>query len=137
MDYLEVILDAILPLLITLLSVLIGYGISYLRRKTEELESEATRKLLQSAIEEVDKVAMDAVLATQQVLTDNLKARAEDGKLTKEEARECLNYAVDYFWNHISRTTLNLLPKLSKDIQQYIEQLIEAKLGELKLVNKV
>lgn len=133
MDYLKTILDALLPLVVTLLSALLAYGTAYLRKKMSALESEVSRTLLQSALEEIDKVAMDAVLATQQVLTDDLKAKSEDGKLTKEEATQCFNYAINYFYNHISEDAMKILSKTITETQVYVQQLIEAKLGEIKL----
>ncbi len=63
---------------------------------------------------------------------DGMKARSEDGVLTKEEAAEAMREAMTYFKGHISPWALSVLQAAYGPIDEWLRGLLEAKLGALK-----
>ena len=126
--------EALIPILIALLTALIGYAITFLKKKTELIKDEQLRNIIQRALDEANEVADQAVLATQQKFVDNIKKAREDGKLTKEEAKEAMDMAISYFKTHITDENLKILEKLYIDVDKWLEDFLEAKLGQLKYV---
>ena len=121
-----------IPALGALLIALLGWLVAYISKQTEKVNNEIARRILDGAIDEAHNVARDAVLATQQKLVDDLKAKAEDGKLTKEEAREALTEAKIYFINHISDSSRQVLVEALGPMKDWLDDFLEAKLGEIK-----
>lgn len=131
------IVELLLPIVVALLVALIGYGVAYLRQKTAEINNKIARDSLDAALAEAEIVAINAVRATGQVLVDELKAKSEDGKLTKEEAKEALETANNYFLSAISKDSLNILTAALGPIEDWLSQLLEAKVAEVKMEQKV
>lgn len=131
------IIELLLPVLVALLVALIGYGISYLKMKTAEVNNKIVRDSLHAALEEAEVVAINAVRATNQVLVDELKANNEDGKLTKEEVLKALQTAKQYFLTTISADSLEILEASLGPVQEWLEQLIEAKVAETKIEKQI
>ena len=67
------VVEALLPLLALLVTVAIGYLTILLRAQAEKVKNETARASLIAAIAEAERVAVDAVTATQQVLVNGLK----------------------------------------------------------------
>ena len=126
------ILEALVPLLVALLTALVGYAISFLRKKIESITDESIRAIINDALEEADRVAEEAVLATQQKFVDDIKKAREDGKLTREEALQALQMAKQYFISHLSGSSKEILFNLYENFDQWLEDFLEAKLGYIK-----
>jgi len=126
------ILEALIPLLVALLTALVGYAISFLRKKIESITDESIRVIISNALEEADRVAEEAVLATQQKFVDDIKKAREDGKLTQEEALQALQMAKQYFISHLSGSSKEILFNLYENFDQWLEDFLEAKLGYIK-----
>jgi len=126
--------EALIPVLVALLTTLIGYAIAFLKKKTELIKDEQLRNIIQRALDEANEIADQAVLATQQKFVDNIKKAREDGKLTKEEAKEAMDMAISYFKTHITDESLKILEELYIDVDKWLEEFLEAKLGQLKYV---
>ena len=122
----------LVPAIGGLLVALLGYLVAYLSKQTKKVNNELLRAILDGAKDEAHSVAYDAIMATQQKLVDDLKAAAEDGKLTKEEAREALTEAKIYFVNHISDSSRQVLVEALGPMKDWLDDFLEAKLGELK-----
>lgn len=121
-----------IPALGALLIALLGWLVTYVSSQTQKVKNEVARRILDSAVNEAHDVARDAVLATQQKLVDDFKAKAADGKLTKDEAREALTEAKLYFINHISAESKQVLVEALGPLKDWLDDFLEAKLGELK-----
>jgi len=130
----EDLVEALIPILVAFLTALIGYAIAFLKKKTELIKDEQLRNIIQRALDEANEVADQAILATQQKFVDNIKKAREDGKLTKEEAKEAMDMAISYFKTHITDENLKILEKLYIDVDKWLEDFLEAKLGQLKYV---
>jgi len=126
------ILEALIPLLVALLTALVGYAISFLRKKIESITDESIRAIINNALEEAGRVAEEAVLATQQKFVDDIKKAREDGKLTREEALQALQMAKQYFISHLSGSSKEILFNLYENFDQWLEDFLEAKLGYIK-----
>lgn len=122
----------LVPAIGGLLVALLGYLVAYLSKQTKKVNNELLRAILDGAKDEAHSVAYDAIMATQQKLVDDLKAAAEDGKLTKEEAREALTEAKIYFINHISDSSRQVLVEALGPMKDWLDDFLEAKLGEIK-----
>jgi uncharacterized protein YnzC (UPF0291/DUF896 family) len=126
------VVEILLPVIGLFLVVLIGYGVALLRKKIEEIDNEIARQSLSAALTEAESVGVDAVRATNQVLVDELKEKSKDGKLTEGEAKEAMGVAKDYFLEHITSGSLEILEASLGPVRDWLEGFIEAKLSAEK-----
>ena len=122
----------LLPLLALLIIALISLGIAYLRKHTQRISNEVAQTSLLAALAEAESQAMKAVKATNQTLVDELKAGRADGKLTEEEKRKALEAAKIAFMRGISSGSLKTLEAAIGPVEQWLTDLIEAKVAEAK-----
>ena len=121
------------------LIALSGAGLLYLiaiaRKKilaeTEKIKNEDQRNLVKAAIERVDNLAKITVQNAEQVMVKEAKSTTEDGKLTKEDANKVKNAVKNEIIDKLSSDTKAILSEEYKDIESYIDKLIEAKVHEL------
>jgi uncharacterized protein YnzC (UPF0291/DUF896 family) len=124
--------EILLPVIALFLAVLIGYGAALLRKKIEEIDNDIARQSLAAALTEAELVGIDAVRATNQVLVDELKEKSEDGKLTEDEAKEAMGIAKDYFVEHMTLGSLEILEASLGPVREWLEGFLEAKLSAEK-----
>jgi uncharacterized protein YnzC (UPF0291/DUF896 family) len=124
--------EILLPVIALFLAVLIGYGAALLRKKIEEIDNDIARQSLAAALTEAESVGIDAVRATNQVLVDELKEKSEDGKLTEDEAKEAMGIAKDYFVEHMTSGSLEILEASLGPVREWLEGFLEAKLSAEK-----
>ena len=121
------------------LIALSGAGLLYLiaiaRKKilaeTEKIKNEDQRNLVKATIERVDNLAKITVQNAEQVMVKEAKSATEDGKLTKEDADKVKNAVKNEIIDKLSSDTKAILSEEYKDIESYIDKLIEAKVHEL------
>ena len=121
------------------LIALSGAGLLYLiaiaRKKilaeTEKINNEDQRNLVKATIERVDNLAKITVQNAEQVMVKEAKSTTEDGKLTKEDADKVKNAVKNEIIDKLSSDTKVILSEEYKDIESYIDKLIEAKVHEL------
>lgn len=126
------IVQYLVPAIGALLVALLGYLITYVSKYQQKIKNEVIRDSFGAALAEAQFVGRDAILATQQVLTDDLKKASADGKLTVEEQRAAIAKAQEYFIQHISTNSLNILTEAVGPIKNWLEAFLEAKLKEEK-----
>lgn len=124
--------EILIPLIGLLITALIGLGIAYLQAKVQEIKHKAARESVQAALAEAEYQAANAVKAVQQTLVDNFREAAEDGKLTDEEKRLALEAAKEAFLNSISVGALDTLKAAVGPVEDWLTELLEAKVLELK-----
>ncbi len=129
--------QALLPVLVAFLIALVSYGISLLRGKAADIKNDTLRKSLDNAFYEAEVVAIDAIRATNQVFVDEIKAKSADGKLTKEEAKEAMSIAKNYFLTHLTTNSKSVLEGALGPINEWLESFLEAKLGQTKIEKQV
>lgn len=125
-------IEILIPLIGLLITALIGLGIAYLQAKVQEIKHKAARDSLQAALAEAEYQAANAVKAVQQTLVDNFREAAEDGKLTDEEKQLALEAAKEAFLNSISVGALDTLKAAVGPVENWLAELLEAKVLELK-----
>ena len=125
-------IEILIPLIGLLITALIGLGIAYLQAKVQEIKHKAAGESLQAALAEAEYQAANAVKAVQQTLVDNFREAAEDGKLTDEEKRLALEAAKEVFLNSISVGALDTLKAGVGPVENWLTELLEAKVLELK-----
>jgi biopolymer transport protein ExbB/TolQ len=126
------VLAGLSPILISLVIALLGFGLNFLKKKAKEIDNNVIRKSVLSAVSEVDKVAKDAVRKTSETFTKSLKEANEDGKLTQDEARKAMEQAKNYIKNNTSNYALEIVKNNIGSLEYYLEDLLEAKLVEMK-----
>ena len=125
-------IEILIPLIGLLITVLIGLGIAYLQAKVQEIKHKAARESVQAALAEAEYQAANAVKAVQQTLVDYFREAAEDGKLTDEEKQLALQAAKEAFLNSISVGALDTLKAAVGPVENWLAELLEAKVLELK-----
>lgn len=125
-------LELLMPVIATLLTVLIAYAAGWLRLQTAKIKGETAQQALKAAIDQAERVGIDAVLATNQVFVDSIKEDSADGKLTDEEKREAMDKAVKYVKDHMAPWALSVLEATFGPVERWLEGLLEAKLGQVK-----
>lgn len=123
---------AVIPLLVMLLTLAVGRLAGLLKEQAKKVKSEVASKALLDAIGMGETKALEALAATQQLLVDDLKAASEDGKLTKDEAKQVMQHAIAYWREHIGVDALAVLQAAYGPIEQWLESYLEAKLGMAK-----
>ena len=125
-------IEILIPLIGLLITALIGLGIAYLQAKAQEIKHKAARESVQAALAEAEYQAAKAVKAVQQILVDNFRKAAEDGKLTDDEKLLALEAAKEVFLNSISVGALDTLKAAVGPVEDWLTALLEAKVLELK-----
>jgi len=125
-------LNALIPLLAFAATIAIGMLAEWLRRKAGQVQQEVIREAFLAALCELERVANDAISATNQILVDALKEAAADGKLTKEEAQDAMRMAVEYFMTHLTPGALEILQAAYGPVEAWIKEYLEAKLAQSK-----
>lgn len=110
----------------------ISFGVKWLLSKTKGIENDTARKMLESALENAERVGHKAVMAVNQQFVDDLREAAEDGKITKDEAKKAMGKAKDKFLNVIDDKSLKILENSLGSVDDWLEDFLEAQLGQLK-----
>lgn len=124
--------EALLPLIVMVLTIALGYLAGWLRQQARKVQQEVVQESFLAAIDEMERVAYDAIDATNQMLVDELRKASEDGDLTKEEAQNAMRTAIAYFKVHITPGALQILQAAYGPIEEWLEQYLEAKLAQTK-----
>ncbi len=128
-DLLQSVLVTVIPLLGTLLSVFIGYLIAYLKKKTEALQNQYTRELIDRVLDEAQRAIEQAVMATEQEYVRVIK----DGKLTREQAEEAKRRANETFRKLMTVSSLQILNNVVSDLNEFIDNAIENYVAEMHM----
>lgn len=96
------------------------------------LKGKTENEALQAALSEAQAVADTVVASLQQTVVQGLRQRAEDGRLSADDAREVADLAVERFLSDLSAKSLTLLEDNADDIIAYAANLLEARLLRLK-----
>ena len=131
MNYTELTLKAVellAPVLLALLSYLSVMATKWIGAKVDN-------EYLSGALERLNGAVHDAVKELQQTTVAEIKLAAEDGMITKEEAAEIKQHAIDGVKEYLGAKGIAALEKiLGKDaLEKMIKAKIEAFLHDLKV----
>lgn len=128
--------DPVLSILVAAFVVLLGIGtrylVQFLKAQVEVFKATTDSKVFSNIIDLVMKNAENIVFGLQVTIVDELKEKAADGKLTKEEIGEIQKAAYDKLLGSLSEETKVTLTSLVGDLADYLPFVIEKALAGLK-----
>lgn len=125
MDWTQIVIAAAGLVFTGVVIPLFNAAFAWLRGKTQN-------EALLAALSEAQTVADNVVSSLKATVTDGLKAKSADGKLTAAEAKEVAETALRLFLSDLSARSLALIEKGADDITAYAGRLLEARLMRLK-----
>ena len=108
--------------------VFTGILIPLVRKLFQWLDAKTEDTVWNKVVNELREVADNAVAYTQQSFVDALKEKAEDGKLTPEEAKRALGIAMEYVIANSSQEAQDFITNTAVDMEEYIRGIIEKRL---------
>lgn len=135
-DFLQ---EVLLPALLTLAGAAVTYLAGWLAAWVKRLASTQQNELVKRVLELVGTTAATAVANVAQVAVNDLKAAAEDGRLTREEARAALDKAVEQVWAAIGQAARDALlgavgGSETRAIETFIKPAVEAEVNALGMI---
>ena len=124
--------EILLPAVIALAGAALTLGAVYLQRRAEAIKHERVRQLAQDTIWRAKDAVAVAVAATLQTFVAEAKARAEDGKLTPEEAQQARDIAWLRFKHIMGDKGLEILSAITGDVAAWFNSELEAAVHHLK-----
>lgn len=100
--------------------------------ETEKIKGEAERRIVKDNLDRIFDLATNVVVKAETGLVADIKAKSEDGKLTKEEGKEILETVVSEIKGQITEDGKELLEKAVKDGDLYLKELVERILAEIQ-----
>lgn len=139
----EMIQESLTVLLVTIvcgaISVATAYISNYAKKLTEKakaetakIENEAQKTLIDKAINRVDELITVNVVKMEQTLVKEIKEKASDGKVDKDELKEVAKIVGNDVLNQLSKESKELISLEIDDINGYIAAQIELTLASLK-----
>jgi hypothetical protein len=100
--------------------------------QTSQIEDESQRKIANDLIDRVDGIVNDTVKTASETLVKDIKASAEDGKLTTEDGQRVFESVKADVLAQIPSKSQALLAETVGDISVYLEKKIETALAGVK-----
>ena len=120
-----IIAQAIIGLVVTLVTYVTHIGTSFIKEKTKN-------EKLKSAIDIVDSIIVAAVKNTEQAIKPDIISKAEDGKLSKGDKKMLLERTLDEIKSNVSKGVMDQVGSVIPDFGKYAKSKIEATLHDVK-----
>lgn len=117
-NYMPQIITGLITVFVTIIT---KYLIPYLKNKAMKSKSEAIKK----ATGVLDNIVRYVVIDMGETIVKDVKSKSKDGKLDKKEAIEIKKNAVNRVLELTDDSIIKLLGKDGKNINKFIESLIE------------
>ncbi len=131
--------DTLVVCIIGLLTLGLGYFTYFLSRYTDKLDAqiknikdEGQRKLFENALSDFHDIVLKTVTMAEQVSVKELKAKSEDGKLTKDDIVKIGEEVLAKVMENLSNNTKNVLDKNIVNLEEYAKSAIETKVFDMK-----
>ena len=124
-NWLEVLGQVFELIIFPVLSVAIGYFITWLKAKKQELLEKTKNETTKKYIEMLDKTITECVLATNQTYVGALK---EAGEFGLEAQKQAFKLTYDAVMNILSDDAQKYLGEVIKDLSAYVTNKIEAEI---------
>lgn len=122
-------LTDLVPYVLSVITALLTYGLQQLFKwSIATVKSNYFRKLLG----DVEQVVGNAVQYTNQTFVDGLKAAREDGKLTRDEAKEAFGKTLGAVKGMLRTEEDRILQRITGDFEVYLTTLIERQVRDAK-----
>jgi|Wag4MinimDraft_13_1082653.scaffolds.fasta_scaffold01351_7 hypothetical protein len=119
-----------------LITILIGFGINYLKVKSKEIKDESVRQALFTALDEAEVIADKSINSVEQTFVKKIREASKDGKLTDNEKRDALTKAKQVFINTLSNESINMIKSQTDNFDKWVADYLEAKLYEKSDIRK-
>lgn len=116
-------------LIIPILIYIANYAVAYFKAKIDDIATKADNEMAKKIILEVNQIVSTCVLATTQTYVSNMK---EKDLFDKEAQKEALRMTSETVFSLMSDEMIGYIEGSYGDIEQYITNLIEAKIAESK-----
>src|SRR5690606_9917334 len=121
MDWQQLVYDVILalvPVLVSAITALIGMGFTYLRARYEWMQESRT-------VAQVESTLYALVQEANQELVEQAKRAREDGKLTRDEAEQVKREVIARFYQTLTAEQHKVLLAITDDVNRWISAKIE------------
>lgn len=125
----EFVKDILYILITAAVPVLTAYVCKFLYTKWTEGKAKIENDKIANTLDNVIKVVLDAVEATNQIFVDELK---KNGEFTEETALEAFNITKERVLDMLSEDAADVITTVYGDIDIYLDTLIEATVRQLK-----
>lgn len=139
MNFQQEIVALLQTVILGILNIGAGYIVYYCKQMTDnakynnqKIENENKRELLNNAIDRINNLIKNSVVATNETLGNSIRKDLEDGKVDKEELYALKDVVMKDVLGQITNDTKELVSTEIKDLNTYISNNIEVVLKELK-----
>lgn len=117
--------------LLAILSILLGWAVKW---AIAWLKTKAQNEKVRGALDLLDQGLQDGVKAAQQTIVNDAKAASEDGTLSKEEAENARNRALQAGWAKLGPAGAKALRAAfgSDGLEEVVKNKLEAKVFDAK-----
>jgi len=129
-------IDGVVSVVGVLVTVLIGFGINYLKVKAKDIKNDSIRKALFTSLDEAERIADKSINSVEQTFVKKLRKANEDGKLTEKEKRDALTQAKQTFINTLSNESIDIIKSQTDNFDKWVADYLEAKLYEKSSIKK-
>ena len=129
MNKVELLNDIFRLCIVPLLAVLTGYLVSYIQKKSEDLQNKIDNDMADKYIVLLTDIIVDCVTATNQTYVEALK---KENAFTKEAQVEAFNKTYNAVMSILSQEAYAALRELYGDVPTLIKQMIESIVHENK-----
>lgn len=106
---------------------------TYLKTKTEKIESEKQKALVDSAISRVSNLVQVAVNSAEQSTAKELRELVKNGVKDRSELLAIGQNVVENVYSQLTPEVENLVKSEVQDVKSYILDLVEESVGKLKV----
>jgi pyrroline-5-carboxylate reductase len=135
----EVINEALVNILIALISLGAAYAVYYINTLAHKVSEEAkdignsnVRKIIDDAIYRVSELAKETVTKFEQTIAADLREQVKAGKVDRNALLAVGQKAYDEVYNQLSDDVKNLLALEFNDVYALVVTLVEAEVYKLK-----
>ena len=121
--------EFLFELALACIPILTVYFGKFIYAKWEETRGNIKNTKVQKTLDEVVKMVVNVVQATNQTLVDELK---KNGEFTQEAATEAFNKSKETALKMLSDESAEIIAEVYGDVSTYMDTLIEATVRDLK-----
>lgn len=133
--------DALLTIVLALISLGVAYAVSYIqklkikaKKQIDAIDDETTRKYATEALNRISELTENAVMSVEQEFGSEIRKQLADGTpgVTRDDLLALKDVVVNKVLKQLTDNTKDAALAQVTDIQNYISDLVEKKLLELK-----
>lgn len=115
-----------------LLNLYLKKAYDKVKAQTDGINDVNQRNFINKTLDNINNLITKAVCATQLTLVSEIKASADDGKLTKEDGIKIKDEVLNLIKNQLSDEAKAVISTQVNDLDSYIQTEIEIALGKIK-----